>query len=174
MLSASRGIADYIEKFRAALPSMTLSSMKYSFSVFLVPRVANRASAADAAVQFVRIDEASPEELSRLDKLNVLIRGKQIPIANLNLSKAADVVKTLKPLLPYKISLSTHTRAWHHFQVRPAAGASAPEKTDGRYCVYDPVHHDYVYTQAWIEKVAKDLADAVTFQQVVGSSPQPK
>jgi hypothetical protein len=37
--------------------------MKYSFNVFLVPKVANRQSAADAAVQFVRVDEASPDTL---------------------------------------------------------------------------------------------------------------
>ena len=171
LLSASKGVTDYIEKFRTALPLTTLSSMKYSFSVFLVPRIANLASAADVAVQFIRVDEASPEELSRLEKLNVLIREKQVPIANLDLFKATDVVKAMKQQVPYKVSMSTHTCAWRHFKVRPASGAGAPEKTDGRYCVYDRVHGDYVYTHAWIDKLVTELADAGIFQEITGSAP---
>jgi hypothetical protein len=55
--------------------------MKYSFNVFLVPKVANRQSAADAAVQFIHVNEASAEELERMTRLNVLIREKHIPIS---------------------------------------------------------------------------------------------
>jgi hypothetical protein len=28
-----------------------------------------------------------------------------------------------------------------------------------QYCVYDPVHRDYVYTQAWIDFLVKELGD---------------
>lgn len=65
--SDAKGVADYIERYRGRLPSTVLNSTKYSFNVFLVPKVANRQSAADAAVTFVRVDEASSEEISRLD-----------------------------------------------------------------------------------------------------------
>jgi hypothetical protein len=78
---AAKTIRDYVEKFRGGLPSSTLNSTKYSFNVFLVPKVANRKELADAAVEFVKVDEASPEELERLEKLNVLIKEKHIPIA---------------------------------------------------------------------------------------------
>ncbi len=61
--------------------------MKHSFNVFLVPKVANRKNAADAAVEFIKVDEASADEISRLEKLNVLIKDKKIPIANLDLCK---------------------------------------------------------------------------------------
>jgi hypothetical protein len=88
--AAAKNVKDYVERFRGGLPGPVLNSMKYSFSVFLVPRVANRASAADVAVQFVKVDEASAEELDRLEKLNVLIREKQIPIANLGLYKPGE------------------------------------------------------------------------------------
>ena len=174
ILSSSRAVTDYVEKYRTALPPLTLASMKYSFSVFLVPKVANRASAADVAVQFVRINEASPEELSRLEKLNVLIREKHIPIANLGFHKPSDVVKELKVKLPWKVSMAVHTRAWRHFVVRPKSGDPAPEKTDPRYCVYDDVHEDYLYTDAWVSKLAGDLSDAATFQQITGQAPRQK
>jgi hypothetical protein len=80
--NAAKSVKEYVEKFRGNLPSSTLNSTKYSFNVFLVPNVANRKELADAAVAFVRIDETNKDEQSRLEKLNVLIKEKHIPIAN--------------------------------------------------------------------------------------------
>ncbi len=110
--SSVKSVKDYVERFRGSLPSTVLTSMKYSFNVFLVPRVANRKSVADAAVEFVKVDEASPEELARLEKLNVLIREKHIPIANLDLYKPSQVVAELKKRIPFSVNLSTHTATY--------------------------------------------------------------
>jgi hypothetical protein len=156
--SSSRGVREYIEKFRASLGASTLNSMKYSFSVFLVPRVANRQSAADAAVQFVRMDETSPEDLDRLDKLNVLIREKHIPIANLGLYKPGEVVAEILKRFPGEFNMGSHTAAWKRHKVRPAWGDSHPERTRPEYCVYDDVHEDYIYTSAWVEKLSDEMA----------------
>src|SRR5208282_281709 len=52
--NATRSIKDYIETYRAGLQPEILNSMKYSFSVFLVPKVSNRESVADAAIEFVK------------------------------------------------------------------------------------------------------------------------
>lgn len=87
--SAAKTVTEYIATFRANLDSSTLNSMQYCYSVFLIPRVVNRQAAADAAVQFIAFDEASPADLQNLDKLNVLIKEKQVPIANLALLNLA-------------------------------------------------------------------------------------
>jgi hypothetical protein len=42
---------------------------------------------AGASVEFIKVDETSEAELARLEKLNVLIKEKHIPIANLDLHK---------------------------------------------------------------------------------------
>jgi hypothetical protein len=172
--AAAKSVTEYVEKFRAGLPAPTLKSMKYSFSVFLLPRVVNRESAADVAVQFIPVNEASEQELDRLEKLNVLIREKTIPISNLGMFKPSEVVGQISSRLPWKVSISTHTRAWKHFGVRPPYGDTHPERTKGQYCVYDEVHHDYVYTPAWVDKLARDLADQRRFESVVGWKPAPK
>jgi hypothetical protein len=172
--SAATSVKDYVEKFRANLPGPVLNSMKYSFSVFLVPKVANRASAADVAVQFVRVDEASAEELARMEKLNVLIREKRIPIANLGLFKPGEVVYEVRQRLPYRFSMDAHTRAWRHHKVRPKGADAHPERTVPEYCVYDDVHEDYVYTPAWVEKLIRDLSVPEEFQKVVGRPPVTK
>jgi hypothetical protein len=169
--SAARSVKEYVERFRGSLEAPILNSMKYSFSVFLVPRVANRASTADVAVQFVKVDEASPEELERLDRLNVLIKEKHIPIANLGFYKPGEVVAELKNLLPYDVNLQVHTRAWRRYQARPPKGDPHPESTRTEYCIYDQTHEDYVYTKAWVEKLARDLADPREYERVVGHAP---
>lgn len=165
LTGVAQGVVGYIERFRTALPPPILSSMKYSFSVFLVPRVANRASTADAAVQFVKVDEASAEELARLEKLNVLIKEKHIPIANLGLFKPGDVVDKLRAKVP-NMTIALHTAAWRHFKVRSSSGSDEPERTDAKYCVYDQVHGDYLYTDAWVTKLSKELCDPTVLAQV--------
>jgi len=168
---SARSVAEYVERFRGGLPVDTLNSMKYAFSVFLVPRVANRQSAADAAVQFVRVDDASPEELQRLTRLNVLIRDKHIPIANLDMFKASQVVPAVLARLTVPFGMGMHTKAWKHYSVRPPSGDPHPDRTMSQYCVYDPVHRDYVYTQAWIDFLAKELADPQRYALLTGGAP---
>lgn len=169
----SKSVRDYVERFRGGLPSHVLNSMKYSFNVFLVPRVANRKSAADAAVQFVKLDEASPEELERMEKLNVLIREKHIPIANLDLLKPSEVVEAVQARVPYQINMASHTEAWRHFGVRPGSGDEHPERTRSEYCVHDAAHRDYLYTGAWVEKLVREFSDAERYEAVTGRRPVP-
>jgi len=168
---SARSVADYVETFRGGLPSTVLNSMKYSFNVFLLPKLVNRQSTADAAVQFIRVDEASQEELSRLEKLNVLIREKRIPIANLDLLKPSQVVAEVRLRLPFTFTINSHTSAWRYFRVRPRQGDPHPERTASEYCVYDGVHRDYLYTRTWVEKLIRELSDAARFQEVTGRSP---
>lgn len=172
--SATKSVTDYTERFRGKLPATVLNSMKYSFNVFLVPRVANRQSAADAAVQFVKVDDASPAELERLERLNVLIREKHIPIANVDLFKPSEVVEELKKQLQFKVSMATHTAAWKHFQVRPPPKSAKPEQTVAEHCVYDSAHNDYLFTRAWVDRLVRELSDPARFKIVVGKDPQPK
>ena len=88
--------------------------------------------------------------------------------------KPSEVVRQIWGRLPWKVNMSTHTRAWKHFGVRPPHGDTRPERTTAQYCVYDEVHHDYVYTPAWVDKLARDLADRHQFENVVGWEPIPK
>ena len=170
--SAAKTVQEYMLKFRSGLPVDVLNSMKYSFSVFLVPKVANRANAADASVEFVRLDEASKEEIERISKLNVLIKERHIPIANLDLYKPSAVVRELNARLPFEISMATHTDAWRYYKVRPGNATEKPENTRAEFCVYDEVHGDYVYTRSWIERLARSLGTNEGFRRVVGRAPR--
>ena len=167
---SARSVIDFIEQFRSALPAPTLNSMKYSFSVYLVPRVANRASAADVAVRFVKVDEASPEELKRLDQLNVLIREKHIPIANLGYFKPSEVVDEVRKKISQPMNLHVHTCAWKYFGVRPPSSSNRRDKTIAEFCIFDETHEDYVYTAAWIRKLCRDLGKNAIYAKVIGKA----
>jgi hypothetical protein len=154
---AAKSIRDYVEKFRGGLPATTLNSSSYAFNVYLVPKVSNKKELADYSVEFIKVDAQNPGELDRLEKLNVLIKEKHIPIANFNLYKPNDVVASVNQLSRYKLTSNKHAAAWKYFKVRPKSGAAKPELTDSKYCVYDIVHKDYVYTQAWIDKLVREF-----------------
>jgi hypothetical protein len=68
--------------------------------------------------------------------------------------------------------------AWPHRHHHTAGGSSASEpnwdKSDSKYCVYDAAHKDYLYTEAWVDKLVKDLADASEFQLIIGAAPGAK
>ena len=168
---SAKTVKEYVEKFRGSLPSSVLSSMKYSFNVFLVPKVAHRKDAADIAVEFIKVDESSDEERDRLEKLNVLIKEKRIPIANLDLLRPGQVVARLNERCPFKVTLNAHTDLWRHFNVRPKSGDPNPEQCRSEYCVYDQPHGDYLYTNAWVEKCIAALSDAKRFKEITGRTP---
>lgn len=168
---AAKTVAEYIEKFRGSLASTTLNSMQYSFNVFLVPKVSNREKAADAAVQFIRVDEASEEELERLGKLNVLIKEKNIPIQNLDLYKPGEVIEKVNSESIYKMTTHGHTSAWKHYSVRPKTGSKDPKKCVTEYCVYDKAHNDYLYTNAWVKKCVEAFSSYDVVKQVLGREP---
>ena len=169
-----KGVRDYVETYRAGLPSTTLNSTKYSFNVFLVPRVVGRERLSDVAVEFVKVDETSSDELKRLERLNVLIKEKHVPIANLDLSKPTLVVSHVHAELPYNFTVNNHTAAWKYFRVRPSSRSQEPEATISQYCVYDRAHKDYLYTRAWIQKLIRELKSAEKFRRVVGRPPVAK
>ncbi len=170
----TKSVKEYVETFRSGLPSSTLNSTKYSFNVFLVPKVVNRKELADSVVEFVKIDEASAEELERLERLNILIKEKHVPISNLGLHKPGEIVKRVQAAIPYRFSINHHASTWRHYKVRPAAKAAKPEVTGSTYCIYDSVHNDYLYTDAWTEKLIKDLSSEAGFRKATGKNGQPK
>lgn len=57
-----------------------------------------------------------------------------------------------------------------HFKVKPPAGGSKTA-TDGRYCVFDDAHEDYIYTQAWVDKLIQELQSKEGYRTVLGKEP---
>ncbi len=166
-------VRKFVTSFKSSLSEDIQSDGSYSFKVFLVPKVGVHAKSSDLAVEFVKYDPSKPEEMKQYERVVALIKPKQVSIANLGCLKAGQVVKQVSAQLGRKFTLNSHMRCWKHFNTRPARGGPAPEACDNRYCYYDGVHQDYVYTSAWVSFLLEKLADAPTYAMVVGSAAPP-
>lgn len=167
-----RAVASYVENFDAALDEDVLDDARYEFRVLLVQKTGPR-STADVAMEFVRLDELNDEQRQGVEKMQTLVRDKQVPVAHFDHVKASDVSKRVELALGVPFSVyGEHVTAWRHYKVRPESGSDAPEQTNARYCVYDPAHNDYLYTQAWIDKLIMDLGDGDSFEGIIGHPPR--
>jgi hypothetical protein len=59
-------------------------------------------------------------------------------------------------------TMGTHTQMWKSYGVRPGRRTSHPELTDQRYSVWDEPHGDYLYTEAWVEKLIRARKNQLT------------
>ncbi len=70
----AKGIASYMEAFRSSLSAELLQDQRFSYKVFLIPKLANHERSADVAVEFVKYDPLKPEEMARYSRLVSLIK----------------------------------------------------------------------------------------------------
>jgi hypothetical protein len=72
-------------------------------------------------------------------------------------SKPSAVAEKLQERLPFKIGVQHVVRAWQKLGCRPP-----PDQIilSGRMkcCIYDEPHKDYLFTQAFIDKLPENLA----------------
>lgn len=147
-------IVDFIKQYRNLLEPEIINSQSYSFKAYLVPKIGNHRSSSDVAIEFIKYDEANPEEMQKYDKAIIAIKEKQVPVANANLYKPSQV---LTKLGLKKGKMSWHTDMWKKYKVRPSKDDSRKHNCKYEYCVFDTAHSDYLYTDRWIELLKKEI-----------------
>jgi hypothetical protein len=145
-------IVAFVQKYRNTLDDDTYNSIEYSIKLIQIPKISNT-NRADAAIEFVKWDALSDEDIAAYEKLNVIIKDKTIKIEAVNVGKLkpSEVVRKVNELLSGKsITQSLHTTLYKVFAVRPAKGSEDPFNTQAEFCLYDELHDDYVYQDAWV------------------------
>jgi hypothetical protein len=166
-------LTTFIREHDAALRGEVAEDWRYDFRVLLLPQTGPKTES-DAVMRFIREDEMTPEQRQARDVVQTVVRNKTVSVQNKGRHKPGTVAKLVSEKLGVKFSpFGHHVAAWRHYKVRPDTGAARPELTDERYCVYDEPHGDYLYTDAWVKKLAKDLADPETFKRVTARAPEP-
>lgn len=105
-------------------------------------------------IRFVSPDSAEGEEVK-----NVLVKHK--PSAQTHPYLAGQVVEEVKKRTGKKFNQHDHTLAWKEKNVRPAGGATKPERTNLDYCYYNPTYKSYSYNDRWVECLCSQLDAAV-------------
>lgn len=178
----TKPVVDFIQQFRSTISQDVTASGKYSFKAFLI-QVANHKSDNALPIQFVHYDKLSEEEKSQLGRLVTMVKFKEVPVSNLNTMKAGEVAKKVQQGLGNpkitrggkqvdKFNLDTHTRCWRKYKIRPPGASSNPQETDWKYCIYDKLHNDYGYTQAWVDSLVEKLKDKKEFESLYQDEPQ--
>lgn len=151
-------IRKFIEKYRSALPDTVFENQEFAIKFIMVPRVA-KSSHNDLAMHFVDWNKLSEDERGKVKELVGIIKDRNVPVSNADNKKPGVVVKAGQ-----KINISfnhaIHRYLYYVFSIRPIKSEHLdPFSTNTKYCVYDQMHSDYGYTQAWITFVEKFLRE---------------
>lgn len=169
-------IRRYIDMFRSSLSNQMSEDLRFSYKVFLIPKVANSQGQADVAVEFVKFDPTKPEEMGQYDKLVAILKPAVSQVVNAGRFKAGDVCKRIEPIV--KQCCGKHccfNASYHHalacqfHKVRPKKGDPHPEKTRVEFCQYDAAHRDYVYTEQWVTFLSEEMKKPGQYQKLLES-----
>ena len=167
-----RPVKQWVYDFDADLDESVSSSTSYDFRVLLVPQVGPK-SRADAAVQYVKHDDLSQEQRDALDTLQAVIKNRNVPVANLDLYMPTEVKDKVQSGIGHRFTINDHTAAWKYYGVRPGGEEMKPSETDQKYCIGDRISGRYLYTDAWVKRLIRELSNPDTFEKVCGMPPKP-
>jgi hypothetical protein len=179
---ATKTVSQFIERYRSAISADVQASGKYSFKAFLI-QVANHNSNDALPVQFIHYDKLPENQKQEIGRFVALTKTKEVPVSNKDKMRPADVVKRVQAALGdpkvtrgtkqvNKFNENIHAKCWRFFKVRPPGKSGTASDTNPKYCVYDEPHHDYIYTQAWVDFLAEKLKDEAFFQTFYKSVPE--
>lgn len=156
-------VSNFISDYRKGLSKSVLSSLNYNFRVYLIPKIVNHKSSSDFELEFVKFDPSNPEEVDKFGHLIAAIKEKQVPMNGFTAGKVAKkVYDALKDKMPtnWKFNASSqHVRCWKHYKIRPSNNSPNPQKTNLKYCFYDPTFNQYGYTEGWVKFLIKNLPE---------------
>jgi hypothetical protein len=99
---------------------------------------------------------ADKNQKENFEKIQALIKEKHVPVANQGKFKPTDVLKAIKERIGVDKSSNWHSEMWKKHAVRPPTKDLNKAKTNLKYCQYDVVHKDYLYTEDWVKFLIKD------------------
>jgi len=157
----TKPVVDFVQQYRSTISAGVAGSGKFAFKAFLI-QVGNHKSESALPIQFVHYDKLPDEQKKQLSSFAVMVKNKEVPVANPDTIRAGDVVKKVQGGLGNpqierggnhvnRFNLAIHTRCWKRYKARPDGGSANPEATDWKFCIYDKRHNDYGYTQAWVD-----------------------
>lgn len=151
-----RDVIDFIKNHRSAISKNVKDSQEYSFKVFLLPKIGNHRNSSDLAVEFIDFDLADKNQKENFEKIQALIKEKRVPVANQGKFKPKDVLEAIKERTGVKKNQNWHADMWRKYEVRPSSKGLDKTKTKAKFCQYDEVHDDFIYTDDWVSMLVKN------------------
>ncbi len=166
-----RDISSFVSQYRKGLKRDVLSSLKYNFRVYLIPKIANHKSSSDFTLEFIKLDPLNPQKTQQFSHLIAAMKEVRVPMNGIKAGEVAKkVYDALKDKMPsgWKFNPSSHhVRCYKYYKVRPPKGSVSPEKTNLKYCFYDSTFDQYGYTDEWVKFLIKKLSDQSEYKKVM-------
>jgi hypothetical protein len=165
-----------LARFDADLDSVVLDDQRYDFRVRLVPMLGPK-SEADAAFEFVRLDELTDEERKVMIEAGragkVVTKIKKVPVSSAGCMLPKQVVSEVQKRVPFDFNMGLHIRLWKHFKLHPD-GWVDPDggETVSEFCIPNEPTRQYIYTSAWVDKVVKEIGTPERFEAFFGTPPR--
>lgn len=104
-------IRNFITDYDAQLPEEVRNHSAYDFRLYLIPKTSSKAQA-DAAIEFVKLSDLTPEQREKIDESLVIIRDRQVGVANKGSMRPTMVTKAVQARIPWKFRTTPeHFRA---------------------------------------------------------------
>lgn len=145
-----------------------LTDPTYILRVAFIPTVPSSGRSPDAVAYFVRPGEVPSELEDVIERYVVLPKPTHGSRPNI---AASDVMKEVTRRTGFRFHSALHATAARALGAWPATGE--PDRTqDIALAEYITSFKRYLYTQAWIDLLAKELADAERFEEITGKAPK--
>lgn len=152
-------IQTLLARAESANPDL-ISDPTFQLRVAFVPVVPASGRSPDSVAYFVKPGEVPTELSESLSQYVVVPKAMhgQRPTYG-----AKHVVSEVRRRTSTAFTLADHLAAARHFGVRPERGAE--ERTiDELFAEYFSAFKNYLYTQRWIDRLVKEIADADTYE----------
>jgi hypothetical protein len=173
---ALRAAQAMLARFDADLDSEILDDQRYDFRMRLIPMLGPK-SAADAAIDFVRLDELTEDERKVMIEAGrsgmVITKVKKLPVSSAGCMLPKGVVSEVQKRVAFDFNMVMHTRLWKNFKLHPPRWVIPNGgETVAEYCIPDEPTRQYVYTPAWIDKIVVEIGTPRKFEAFFGMAPR--
>ena len=134
-------------------------------------------SDADAAIEFVKLDELTDNEREVMTEAGrsgrVITKLKKVSVSAAGCMLPKRVVSEVQKRVPFDFSMSQHTRLWKHFELHPSKWVEPDGgETVSEFCIPDEPTQHYVFTPAWVNKIVKEIGTPQKFESFFGAPPR--
>lgn len=178
------GVLSSLKKLQASLPLDVqailsraeqsdpdlLSDHTYMLRVAFIPAVPASGRNPDAVAYFVKPGQVTGELEEAVQQFVVLPKVSRSARPNLG---AKSVVDTVKEATGFKFNTTQHAFLTRKLGVRPEKDAADPAKTDLVYCEYISAMKNYLYSQAWVDRLVALLSTEDGYREELEAEPVP-
>lgn len=174
--SLPNGIATFITEFQQDLSDEIRSDERFAYRLLLIPMKGPKTEA-DMALNFVRQDDLTKEELQQLlgQQGSVIIAEKYRDATHGDEMLPKAAARAVQDGIDFSFSVNDFTtlrKVWGIGPVRTASKEQLPKSVG--YCLYSPAFKQFVYRPELVERMIQALGIAEQYKVTMGRDPSPK